>query len=352
MKAKKLGLVFGIVTAVTFVFASCAAPADQATEEPDAAAPEEVFEWKFQNNNTADSPQYEACEAWARSVEQASNGRLKITLFPAGQVVQVPDYIDALRNNVVQIATTWGGYFKDTIPEGAVQAGLPMIYRSQTEIQYLHFELGLIEPLREAYAEHGCYVYGIGAGPPVLLWATEPVKTLDDFEGLKVRAAGDDSTMLANMGAAATYIPHEEGFTALQLGTVEAYSTAYVLFQADKHYEICKYLMRPALHGASLDMFSMSMEAFEELPDDLQELLKAQAPVLNWNESWRTDLDVKRIDAKLGDWGVEVIQMSDEVVQKMTEEGLKLLEGYKGKTEQCAVMVEIIKSYMEEFGYI
>lgn len=366
MKKKRLLTVVGICLALvlaTLLIAGCAEeeappPAAPPPEEeapppaPPQAAEPEVIEWKFQYMNIAESPQFEACEWWARWVEESSGGRLKITVYPAGQIVEAADYIDALRENIVQMASPYGGYYKDNIPEGGLQAGLPMTFRSSAEGQYVFYEKGLLEVVREAFAEHGCEVYSVGGGTTIPIWAKKPLVTLEDFEGLKVRASGDYSKMLANIGAQPVYLSTAEGLAALQLGTVDAWEAGFHDFQSYKHYELCKYVMQPALYGAGMDMFAISTEALKELPEDLRPLLMAQAPVLNWAESWRADLAAVKMNNMLPEWGVELVQMSDEVVEAMTNEGLLMLDEYSSKSARCAEGVEIIKSVMREMGYI
>lgn len=311
-----------------------------------------VIEWKFQTNKTPGSPFFQAEKWWADWITKNSNGRLKITMYPAGQIVKVDDYIFALKKNLVQMATAWGGYYTGLIPEGGLQAGLPMTVRSRTDVQHLFYDLGLIEPIREAFAEHGCYFYTIDSLGPIMLWAKRPIKTMADFKGFKVRASGDVAKIFGAIGGQVVALPHEESFTALQLGTIDGYCTPIGHYKDLKHYEVCKYLMTPTIQGASIDAWSISQKALDELPADLKAYVLSQGPVLNWITTWRSEANDQEVLNSLGKWDAETAQMSDELQKAITDESLKMLDSYVNKSARCAKMVKIIKGFMKEKGYI
>lgn len=319
---------------------------------PVEAAPAKVYEWKFQTNKTPGSPFFNAEKWWVDWVNKNSNGRLKITLFPAGQIVKVDDYINALRANTIQMATTWGGYYTGYIPEGGLQAGLPMTVRSRTDVQHLFYDLGLIEPIREAFGEKGVHFYAIDSLGPIMLWAKRPIKTLADFKGFKVRASGDVAKIFGAIGAGVVSLPHEESFTALQLGTIEGYATPIGHYKDLKHYEVCKYLMTPAIQGASIDAWGISRKALDELPADLKAYVLSQEPALNWITTWRSEANDEAVLNSLGKWNAQTVPMADDLQKAITAESLKILDSYAGKSARLAKMVQIIRGFMKDRGYL
>jgi len=319
---------------------------------PSGEVQAKVYEWKFQTNKTPASPFFNDEKWWVDWVNNNSNGRLKITLFPAGQIVKVDDYINALRANTVQMATTWGGYYTGYIPEGGLQAGLPMIFRSRVDVQNLFYDYGLLEPIREAFAEKGVHFYSINSLGPITLWAKRAIRTLADFKGFKVRASGDVAKVFGAIGAGAVMIPHEESFTALQLGTIDAYTAPLGHYKDLKHYEVCKYVMTPAIQGASIDAWSVSRRALDELPDDLRAYVLSQAPVLNWITTWRSELIDADVFSSMPKWNAQLVPMADDLQKAITAESMKLLDSYSPKSARLAKMVETIKRFMKDKGYL
>ncbi len=329
------------------------APTTPAPAKPAPAPSAEVFKWKFQDNVPVGPGAHWQVGLWFNDwVEKHSNGRLIITQYPAGQIVKAADYLDALRENTIQMATTYGGYYKGFMPEGGIECGLPGLIRSANELNYLYWDLGLIDILREVYAEYGAYYYEAHTYGQVPIWATRPLRTMDDFQGLKIRAVGEAATMLTNMGCAVTYIPHEESYMALQLGTIEAYSTGVTAWEDFNHYEVTSYLMQPPVLGVGVDNRSFSLKAMNELPEDLRLFLESQAPVMSWKHTYGIELDEEDLMGRIGELGGELVYYDDEVIDFMTQAGIGFLDEYAEKSEGCAKIAKIIKDFMKEKGRI
>ncbi|MBA7651035.1 Lactate-binding periplasmic protein [subsurface metagenome] len=247
---------------------------------------------------------------------------------------------------------TYGGYWKGFMPEAGIEAGLPMLYRNSHEMNWLFYELGWLEIIREAYAEHGVYYLCPGSYAQVPIWATKPLRTLSDFEGVKIRAVGDMAEMLTDMGAACSFIPHEESYMALQLGTVEAYSTGLSVWESAKHYEVCPYVMWPGVVPVGIESYSISHKSLDKLPEDLDALIKGLGPTLNWKYTYWAESSEAQILAKIADYGGELVYYDDEVIAVFTQAGLDFLDGYVEKNVRCAKMAEILKGLMKERGYL
>ena len=108
--------------------------------------------------------------------------------------------------------------------------------------------------------------------------------------------------------------------------------------------------MTPAVQPISVDGYSLSMKALEDLPDDLQTLVKSMAPSLVWKETNLAEVNDRRVLGMGSELGFEVVPMSDEVVAAMEAATLETMEAYASENTRCAQMVEILKGYMTEMG--
>lgn len=328
------------------------APSTPTTTKPAPAPSAQTFKWKFTTTEPKGTQRWHVYEVLASNLEKESQGRLSLTLYPTGQLVAGPDMLDALAADVVQFCNTYGPYYQNFMPEAAIESGFPMVWKTVGEIDHTYFELGLLDIVREAYAERGVYYLTEAAGGGAFLWATKPVSALADFKGLKVRATGLRSELLATLGAACTYLPHEESFTALQLGTVQAYETAVATYVAFKHYEVCKYVHTPGLLDPGAVGFCVSVKARNALPEDLKLLLEAEGRNISWMFNYLDREAQDLILTNLSNYGAQTVQFSPETVQRMTEIGTQLMETFAKKSARCQKMVDIIKGYMKVKGYI
>ena len=354
MKSKKLTLICSIglilVLLTSLVLAACAK--EEAPAAPAAPAKPEVYHWKFQSVDPPDTVGYNAEVSVFENLYAITGGRLDIEIFGAGQLVKGPDLLDGLAANTIQAANAYGGYYKGFMPEGAIDAGFPMQYRNYFEAWAVYYDLGLIDLIREAWAEQGAYYMSCADYGPLPIWATKPIRSMEDFKGLKIRAVGDMSTMLERMGAAPVYIPHEEGYMALQLGTVDAYSTGFDCWYSYKHYEMCKYVMSPPVLPTAIANCSLSLIALAELPEDLQTILKNYGvhAAAQYTRYRREKVDY--IIQDMPNVGAEFVEMDADVVQYMTDAGVGFLDEYAAQGGRLAKMVDIIKGYMKSKGYI
>ena len=328
-------------------------PSTPSTPAKPAPAPAaEVIEWDFSSNSVPGATEYESQKWWTELVEEGSYGRFKIKMHPAAEIVKAVDHLDALRSNLIQASHLYGGYWKEFLPEAGIEAAVPMQYRNTYEMSHVFWELGLIDLIREGYAEHGCFYLAPWCYGEVTIWATRPLRTLDDFNGLKIRAAGDIAEILGEWGASTTFIPTPEIYTALQLGTIDAASVSITWYGDSKEYEVAPYLMMPGFVPVGIGGHGLSIPALNELPDDLRDYIISQGPALEWKCNWMNKLGDVKVLNSADELGFEVVYWDDEVIQSATEGGVKLLRNYAEKSERCAKAVAIIEGFMKEMGYI
>lgn len=320
---------------------------------PTPAQPASVFNWKLQTVVDVAHPEYLGSIDWTKQIEQYSGGRMKFSVYAAGTLVNSTEMLDALRSNTIQIgAPTYGGYWQQFMPEGALESGLPMTTKTSAEVFKLFYDLGWMDILKQAYAEQGVYYaapYVTGTYFP--FWAKHPVRTLADLKGLKIRATGATATMFEKLGASPVFLAHSESFTALQLGTITAYCTALALYESNKHYEICKYVMLPSLTTNTANI-CYSMKGLDSLPEDLKVLMTSNAAWFGSLLTWRYDEEDASMVNRLKARGTEFVLVDDAVAKAMAQVGVGFLDDYANKNSRCAKMVEILKTYLKGKGYI
>jgi TRAP-type C4-dicarboxylate transport system substrate-binding protein len=110
------------------------------------------------------------------------------------------------------------------------------------------------------------------------LISTRPVNTLDDWDGLLVQAI---SPVIASMiealgGSAVTGVSYTESYSMLEKGTVDAVITAPAAMRIFALPDVADYMtaayMTPAVHG-----FSINLDTWNSLPDDIQDILAEEA---------------------------------------------------------------------------
>jgi len=348
-----------IVTSVLLatILTSCSQTATPATSNNSATAttstPVKVYQWKMQSLSTKGSGDWGSNVIFADYIKRITNGRVIITPYGGGEIVKAQDILDGMKNNVIQCGHLFGGYYSGFIPEAAIDSGIPGTFNDPFQVLHVYYHLGVLDIVRQAYAEHGVFYMGPAPYGTIPMWATKPVKSLADFQGLKVRATGLPAELLKSLGATPTFIPQEESYTALQLNTINAYVSGFSAFRDYKHWEIAHYIMLPGMLGQGVTGYGISQKALAELPEDLQIIIKeAAGPFMSLEYTTYSLEGEINVRNNVSAWKAQFVQMDNEVIDAMQKFGSTALDTYAGKNARCAKMVDIIKGYLKSSGAV
>jgi len=218
-------------------------------------------------------PYHLALTKMAELVEERSDGRLKIEVFPASQLGNEREMVEGLLIGSVDIAVPGAGTLGNFVPELSV-LGLPFLYRDNAHWEaVVDGEVG--DLLSGKMADVGFVPLGYYfSGARHIMTVEKPIESIDDLKGLKMRVPPSNVMVegMGAMGAVATPIAYNELYSALQSGVVDGAEAANSNFYAMKFYEVApNWAILNWLLGYNVKI--MSQERFESLPDDLKEIL-------------------------------------------------------------------------------
>ena len=288
-----------------------------------------------------------------KQMAEATQGRLELHV-PVG-LMPSTEILSAVRDGVVQGAITGPAYHSGEWPLGSFHA-IPGVLRENDEypvvanaVAWKYWE----KSLREKY---NIQLAGMSHWPGIRLYTKKPVRTLDDFKGIKIRGMGYyDSLALELSGARGMQIPFDEAFLAVQRGVVDGILTGLMPYDSMGYSEYCKYVHDWPVHGASAAAFIiMNGKAFDSLPADLKPIVqKVLRDFGNTNMACNNGI-VDGIEAKLKAKGIEFLKAPAEDYQKV----LGMLKPVREKwLEQCkkagspeaGKMLEEVEAFLAEF---
>jgi len=155
---------------------------------------------------------------WAKSVEEASGGSIKVTIFPAQQLGKAPDHYDLARDGIATMTYVNPGYQAGRFPifaagglpflvdkPGPASAALDAWYRSYAEKE--------MKDVRVCFAH--LHVGTIHSKTPI----TEP----GQIKGMKIRpASGTVGEMVSALGGTNVQVSAPEARDALSKGVADA----------------------------------------------------------------------------------------------------------------------------------
>jgi tripartite ATP-independent transporter DctP family solute receptor len=182
---------------------------------------------------------------WAgQEIEKRTNGRYKVTVFPASQLGKENDLNQGLTLGSVDIITSGSSFAARSYPPMGVTY-YPYIFRSPEHlINYTKSDVfkDLAAGYEKASGHHITAVTYYGTRHTT---ANKPIKTCDDLRGIKIRVPDVPAylAMPRACGANTAPIAFAEVYLALQNGTVDAQENPLTTIEAKKFYEVQKYII-------------------------------------------------------------------------------------------------------------
>ncbi len=219
----------------------------------------------------------------ADTINKLSGGRIKITVYGAGELVPAFEIFDAVSNGVAELghgsAYYWKGkndtfQFFSTVPFGM----------TANEMNSWLYKGGGMDLWQQAYERFNLLPMAAGnTGIQMGGWFNKEINSLNDLKGLKMRIPGLGGEVLKRAGGTPVNLPGGELFTALKTGTIDA--TEWVSPYNDLAFGLhkaAKYYYYPGWHepGTTLECF-VNKEKFQELPADLKEIILGASKMAN-----------------------------------------------------------------------
>lgn len=242
-----------------------------------AASPEYVM--KLTHVLNPGSPRDKLMHAYADGLEKRTNGRIKATVYPSGQLGDNRQIIEGLQLGTIQATinpTAFMGGFEPLL----TVFDLPFLFPS-LEASYAVSNGPAGQDLMkivEAKGIKGLAFYCEGAKN---FATTFPVHTLSDLKGKKLRSI-PSPVLLSQFrawGANPVPISFPETYNAISQGVVSGQEQEWGILRDLKFYEVSKYLTESE-HGYFIDFFFVSKKWYDALPKDLQKAVVDEAQVL------------------------------------------------------------------------
>lgn len=215
--------------------------------------------------------QVDVFEPWAKKIEEESQGRLQIQIFPSAQLSKPDVTYDAAVKGVVDIGSQAHGYTAGRFPLSQI-AELPGLSNTAVQMSCMIQTLYDNGTIADEYKDS--HLLGVfGTGPASIHTKDVLIRTPDDLKGLRIRrpsaVAGD---LLESMGASPVGLPAPDIYTSIERGVVDGVSFPWDPFKAFRINEVAKKHTNLPFYSSGL-LLTMNKDAYNKLPDDLKKVI-------------------------------------------------------------------------------
>ncbi len=186
--------------------------------------------------------------------------------------------------------------------------------------------------MKQALKDAGATLLGFGEnGFRQIVNTKHPIKTLDDFKGLKVRVPGSEMyiSLFTELGADPTTMSASEVYTSLQQGTIDACENPLELHISQKAAEVVKYL---TIWDYSYDIiyFTASNKLFDSVSAEDQKMFLdcGEQAMQEQKEYTRSNLEKYEEELRTK-YGLEIYYMTDDVKAQIKEKCAAVYEAQK-----------------------
>ena len=245
-------------------------------------------------NATINDVQHEWQKRWGARVEKRAGGRIKVEIYPASQLGSIPRMLEGLQLGTVE---AWIGPPEFVVghdPRFQV-LGAPGVFDSMAHAYRVIGDGKFRETIMSLGEAKGMKGVSLIVYGPTSYATRRPVRTLDDFRGLKIRvfASPMQTLALARLGATAAPMPLSEVMPALQRGAIDGNRTGITIFTTFKYYDVLKTVTET--HDAMVTSIALVSKAwYDKLPPDLQAILVEEGEAVQKELfDWTVDFNEK-----------------------------------------------------------
>jgi TRAP-type transport system periplasmic protein len=226
---------------------------------------------------TLGDPSYMFAKNYAAAIEKDSGGRIKPEIYPASQLGAIPRQIEGVQFGAIQCAVIPPEFFVGVDERFEVMAAPGLVssmehgerLAADPAVQKLMFSLG---------AEKGLHGVGMFMNSPSSVISKNPIRTLADFNGKKIRvlASPFQTQALSRLGATPVAMTLGDVIPAMQQGAIDGAVGGIVVWTPMHFADTAKNVTetgQPAIYAVA----EVSKTWYDSLPADLQKIVDTDA---------------------------------------------------------------------------
>ncbi len=329
----------------TFLAAACSGGLESA---------DTTIRWRAQAGVPASSWLYQAhFLKFAELVKERSQGRLEIQIFPPGTIVDAYEQFNAVQKKAIDMGMGVGGYNVKQVPEAYIEQGLFGVFSTLEDFIdfYIYYKDGAAyELIDAAYREKGCHLLKSLGPSPLVFISREPLNTVQELKGLKIRGSGAAPDLITNLGAVPVTLAPAELYMALQTGTVDGVIMPNYTIGTINLWDVAKGLMGPPFGQVAGDMY-VNLEVYNSLPDDLKGIVEeaAEDAMHHYLETISTKMD-EILELAVKEHGVTIVTLTDEEYAKILEAAAPILDQTAARSPGSEKIIQLMREYLAEKG--
>jgi len=312
----------------------------------------EKIRWKVQSTfNTGWPALGDPVARLADTLDKATDGRIKLKVYEPGKILPPLEISPSISKGDLPAAYNYMAYDQGRIPAAVLFAAVPF-GMEPWEYAAWWFEGEGSKLANEIYNKQNIKVLLCSTiGPETAGWYRNPITSLDDLKGLKIRFSGLGGMVLNEIGASATLMAGGEIFAALEKGTLDA--TEYSMPAIDEvlgFHKITKFNLFPGWHQVSTSThFMVNLDLWKKMGAADQALFEMACTAAAMRAITTGEFLQGKQIASFPSKGVTAARLPDSVLRELQKVSAKVMEQESAKDADFKKVWNSQQAFMKEY---
>lgn len=297
------GLLLSLLLSATILSAGCG--------ERQESAEADVILIKFPHVMAPNTPKGRAAEHFKQAVETRLPGRVRVEVYPSGQLMDDDDSLDALAFGEVQMVAISLSKL-DRLSHKYQVFDLPFLFADVRAVE--RFQASAAgQKLLDGLTDHGIQGLAFWHNGMKHMLGPRPMRRPEDAAGLRFRIQDSDviQEQIIQIGGVPQKMAFGETYMALQMGAVDAQENTWSNTYASKFYEVQPY-MTETNHGYAGYMVAVNSSFWSGLPEPIRaELDSIVAETAVWAKQQSNKINQESLEKVLATGKSQLVQLND-----------------------------------------
>lgn len=260
---------------------------------------------------------------FAQQVEEETNGRIKVQIFPNGQLGSENENMEQLMAGVISM-TKVSAPGLATYNESYHTFGLPYVFDDTEDFYHVMDSQQMQDFFLSSEDDGFVTLTYYTSGARSFYTKDRAIRTPEDLKGLKIRVQDmkSQTDMMKALGGIPVAMSYGDVYTSLQTGIIDGTENNETALTTGKHGEICKVYSTDQ-HAMIPDVMVMSAKVWKTIsPEDQQIILKAaHASTESHKIAWDAAIDEAIAEAS-SEMNVEFVNDVDKEAFRQATSGM------------------------------
>lgn len=204
-------------------------------------------------------------------VNKLSDGKITIKWVGGPETFPAFELGEAVRDGAVDIGWLSPAYYASAMPEGLVMEYSELTFQEERDSKALDYLNNI-----HRNKMNSIIFSSADGGKKYSIYTKKPVRSLDDFKGMRIRVSESYLPLIRALGAETVLLPGGEIYTAMERGVIDGFTWPYLGITAFSLEELTKYKIQPYYWRVSV-VGIINTDTWDSLPEWAQNIIDKAA---------------------------------------------------------------------------